>query len=461
MSFDITVLELYLPTIFGGKVVIVDSLTVADGQKLAECLVQHDISVLQATPATWRLLIQSDWSGKSDLKVLCGGEPMPQDLVAPLLDRCAELWNMYGPTETTVWSAAYRIENADDPILIGRPIGNTQIYILDANGREVPVGCEGEIFIGGAGVTLGYRNQPEMTTERFVDNRYRNPYVDYVSDKLYKTGDLGRYRFDGNIQFLRRNDKQVKARGFRIELEEIEQNIKSHPAVAQNAVIVREDSPGDTRLVAYVIVKEDQTVTAAQLRDHLRESVPFYMVPQNFVWLETMPQTNNGKLDYKALPAPTELAEEAGTADEAALPVTAAEKYLAGVWQDELEIDDIERNDTFFDIGGHSLLAMKVIAQVKDKTGIALGPQEFLMATLEQMADRLSNAFADEVMEAVDDEKTPDVGKTQADATALTPTLSQRERGQSHSSRPHGGRGEEQKQGVFRKLTGFWNEKPS
>ena len=396
LSFDIAVLELYLPTIFGGRVVIVDSLTAADGKELATRLVRHDISLLQATPATWRLLIQSDWSGKEDLKVLCGGEPMPADLVAPLLDRCAELWNMYGPTETTVWSAVYKIENADDPILIGKPIGNTQIYVLDGSGREVPVGCEGEVFIGGAGVTLGYRNQPEMTAERFVGNRYRNPFADYVSDKLYKTGDLGRYRFDGNIQFLRRNDKQVKIRGFRIELEEIEQHIKSHPAVAQNVVIVREDSPGDARLVAYLIVKENESVTSTQLRDHLRESVPFYMVPQNFVLLNEMPQTNNGKIDYKALPAPTEVSEEASSSDDVALPATAAEKYLAGVWQDVLEMDDVELNDTFFDIGGHSLLAMKVIANVKEKTGVVLGPQEFLMATLEQMADRLADAFPDE-----------------------------------------------------------------
>ena len=146
---------------------------------------------------------------------------MPNDLVQPLLDRCGELWNMYGPTETTVWSAAFQIKSAEAKILIGKPIGNTQIYLLGPDGQEVPVGAEGEVFIGGAGVTLGYRNRQDLTDERFVENRYRNPFTNYVSDRLYKTGDLARYQFDGNLQFLRRNDKQVKVRGFRIELGEI------------------------------------------------------------------------------------------------------------------------------------------------------------------------------------------------------------------------------------------------
>ena len=166
---------------------ILDSLTAANGSKLCEQTVKHDITLLQATPATWRLMIQAGWTGKQDMKVLCGGEPMPQDLVGPLLQRCSELWNMYGPTETTVWSAAFQITDADAPILIGKPIGNTQIYILDPNGNEVPVGCEGEVFIGGAGVTLGYRNRQDLTDERFVENRYRNPFTNYVSDLLYKT----------------------------------------------------------------------------------------------------------------------------------------------------------------------------------------------------------------------------------------------------------------------------------
>ncbi len=443
LSFDIAVLELYLPTISGGKVVIVDSVTAADGVKLAEQLVQHDISMLQATPATWRMMIQAGWDGKRDLKVLCGGEPMPQDLVAPLLNRCGELWNMYGPTETTVWSAAFQITDAEAPILIGKPIGNTQIYVLDANGNEVPVGCEGEVFIGGAGVTLGYRNQPKMTNERFIQNRYRNPFVNYVSDRLYKTGDLARYRFDGNIEFLRRNDKQVKVRGFRIELGEIEQNIKSHPAVEQTVAVVREDTPGDARLVAYLVVKSGQAVSPSQLRDHLKESVPYYMVPQHFVTLDEMPQTNNGKIDYKALPAPSAESSESDSND-VAMPETAAEKWLAGVWEEILEIDDVGLNDTFFDIGGHSLLVMKVITTVNEKTSVKLGPQEFLMSTLEQMADRISESYEFEDVTSVESPKAGESPKAVLPESELPePPVVEAEQVKSS--------------GPFRLLKGFWN----
>ena len=403
LSFDIAVLELYLPTIFGGKVIIVDSLTATDGSALAQQLTHHDIALLQATPATWRLLIGAGWEGKPDLKVLCGGEPMPADLVGPLLERCEQLWNMYGPTETTVWSAVYQITNAQAPILIGKPIGNTQIYVLDAQGGEVPIGCEGELFIGGAGVTLGYRNRQDLTDERFISNRYRNPFANYVGEKIYKTGDLAKYRFDGNIEFLRRNDKQVKVRGFRIELGEIESTLKTHPAIEHNVVIVREDTPGNARLVAYVIFKCDQEIAANVLKDHLRATLPYYMIPQNFVTLIGMPQTNNGKIDYKALPAPkadlkSDVSTDGADGDtdaHGALPQTSAEKFLAGVWGELLEVDDIVLNDNFFDIGGHSLLVMQVIAAVKEKIGFQLEPQDFLVGTLEQLADKFSDGFND------------------------------------------------------------------
>ncbi len=454
LSFDIAVLELYLPTVFGGTVVIADAATAADGAKIIQELERHDIRLLQATPATWRMMIQAQWSGKADLKVLCGGEPMPQDLVAPLLERCGELWNMYGPTETTVWSAAFRITDADAPILIGKPIGNTQIFILDANGNEVPVGCEGEVFIGGAGVTLGYRNQQSMTDERFVRNRYRNPFANYVSDRIYKTGDLAKYCFDGNIQFLRRNDKQVKVRGFRIELGEIEQAIKSHNDIEQVVVIVREDKVGDARLAAYFIAKANRSVQAGQLRDHLRAMLPYYMVPQHFVELDTMPQTNNGKIDYKALPAPSEELVRSENADDEPMPQSPAEKYLANVWKQIVEVDDVYLNDTFFEIGGHSLLVMKVISQVNEETGIKLGPQDFLVATLEQMAEQIAGSWAFEEQEVSDRPKGEQ--KQELPSTSLD----------VENSVTDGSRAEEvnlkeaeasKSNGVLNRLSGFWN----
>ena len=448
LSFDIAVLELYLPTISGGKVVILDSTTAADGMRLAAQLDEHDISLLQATPATWRMMIEAGWNGKRDLKILCGGEPMPNDLVSPLLDRCDQLWNMYGPTETTVWSSAFQITDADAPILIGKPIGNTQIYVLDSAGNEVPVGCAGEVFIGGAGVTLGYRNQPEMTEKRFVKNRYRNPFVDYVSDRIYKTGDLARYRFDGNIEFLRRNDKQVKVRGFRIELGEIEKTIKSHPAVKQCVVIVREDTVGDARLVAYTIDNPDANVSVSALRDHIRSSLPHYMVPQHFVTLDAMPQTNNGKIDYKALPVPQVDSSDVSMNRDAATPDTEAEKYLASVWAELLGMDDLYLNDTFFDIGGHSLLVMKVITAVHQKTGVKLGPQDFLVSTLEQMAGRIETEYTFEsssAVEAVTAEAATEVAQENEPEAAL-----------AEAKTAEATEAETKGSGAFRIIKGFW-----
>jgi amino acid adenylation domain-containing protein len=455
LSFDIAVLELYLPTIFGGRVVIVDGVTAADGNKLQKAMVENGVSVMQATPATWRMLLQAGWNGKEGLKVLCGGEPMPKDLVGPLLERCDEFWNMYGPTETTVWSAAYQITNAHAPILIGKPIGNTQIYILDSNGNEVPAGCEGEIFIGGAGVTLGYRNQLKMTNERFVDNRYRNPFEDFVSDELYKTGDLGRYGMDGNLHFLRRNDKQVKVRGFRIELGEIEENLSSHSSVENCVVIVREDNPGDARLVAYVIPKPNQVASATVLRDHIRESLPYYMVPQHFTELAALPKTNNGKIDYKALPAPR--AESVDVVDEdGALPETPTEKYLAGIWEDVLEIDDVRLNDTFFDIGGHSLLVMKVITAVHEKTGIKLSPQDFLISTLEQIADKFSDSY--KLCDGFDEREAAANGNLAKADTKIELAKSKPEEVSQNSELGTENADEPaEEQGVFRKLKGFWS----
>lgn len=383
LSFDIAVLELFLPSLFGGTVVIADHRITSDGNEIAEAIEQHDISILQATPATWRLLLSANWSGKKGLKILCGGEPMPEDLVAPLLGRCDELWNMYGPTETTVWSTVYQITDADAPILIGRPIGNTQIYLLDVNGSPVPVGSEGEIHIGGAGVTLGYLNNDQHTAERFVDHRWFNPFSNYVSDKIYKTGDIGRYQANGDIEFLRRNDKQVKVRGFRIELGEIESVLKSHTAVDQGVVIVRADTVGDARLVAYWV--GDAEVGA--VREHLRSALPYYMIPQQWVPLDSMPQTNNGKIDYKALPVPKQSNIELSTP---AVAKTAGETLLVEVWQNVLEVEDIGVHDNFFDLGGHSLLVMRVITDVEARTGVKLSPRDFLIGTVRQMAEHLA-----------------------------------------------------------------------
>lgn len=392
-SFDISVLEMFLPLICGAQLFVCDQATASDGKALAEKLESADITVFQATPATWRLMLDAGWNSQSGLKAMCGGEPMPSDLIDPLLANVGELWNMYGPTETTVWSSIFRIEDSNT-ILVGKPIGNTQIYMLDAHLQPVPVGVAGEVFIGGGGVTLGYRNREEMTNERFVENPYFNPFADYTSNKLYRTGDLAKFRHDGNIEFLRRNDKQVKVRGFRIELGEIEHQLQCHNAIRRAIVVVNGGSgTSEANLVAYYLCEPGNVPTVSDLRAHLRDSLPHYMIPQHFVELDDFPKTNNGKIDYNSLPDPSDFQ---GSEADFVPPETEAEVLLADVWCEALDVDTVGINDNFFSLGGHSLLVMKVIAEIEERTAIRLSPQDFLMGTLEQIADKLPVDFAAE-----------------------------------------------------------------
>ncbi|MCP3999465.1 MAG: amino acid adenylation domain-containing protein [Gammaproteobacteria bacterium] len=246
LSFDIAVLELFLPLCNGAQLVIADKDVAADGQRLSELIVRSNTTIMQATPATWQLLLSANWSGQAGLKILCGGEPLPRELADRLLETGAELWNMYGPTETTIWSSIAHIQS-NAPITVGKPIGNTQIYIIDEQLRPVPIGVPGELCIGGDGVAKGYFKRPGLTAERFVTNPFNR------SSTLYRTGDLARYRSNGDIECLGRNDNQVKIRGYRMELGEIETVMAKHPAVTQAVVAAREDRAGDKRLVGYLI----------------------------------------------------------------------------------------------------------------------------------------------------------------------------------------------------------------
>lgn len=254
LSFDIAGLELFLPLAVGAKIVLAGRETISNGEQLLGLLASSRATVLQATPATWRLLIAAGWQGSGQLKVLCGGEAMPPDLARELVNRSPEVWNMYGPTETTIWSTCYRLTNPDGPVLIGRPIANTQIYILDDNLQPVPIGVPGELYIGGEGVARGYLRRPELTESRFVPN----PFSSRPNAKMYKTGDVARYRADGNLEFLGRRDNQVKLRGVRIELGEIESLLAQHPAVQQAVVDLKEDPVGDKSLVGYIVLNDRQ-----------------------------------------------------------------------------------------------------------------------------------------------------------------------------------------------------------
>ena len=249
ISFDIFGLELFLPLISGGQVVLVEREDAADGARLIELLKESEATVMQATPATWRLLLQAGWEGDRSLKIFCGGEALPRDLVGPLLERCKEFWNLYGPTETTIWSTVYQVKSKEDPILIGCPIANTQVYILDNSLQPVPIGVAGELHIGGDGLARGYLNRPELTAEKFIPH----PFSADPKARVYKTGDLARYRSDGTIECLGRIDHQVKVRGYRIELGEIESPVKEAEGVGNCVVVLREDRPGDQRLVAYYV----------------------------------------------------------------------------------------------------------------------------------------------------------------------------------------------------------------
>jgi len=366
LSFDIAGLELYLPLVSGAKVVIASREQSSDGLKLLRLLHDSQATVMQATPATWRVLLASGWTGSSKLKILCGGEALPRELAEQLLPRCSELWNMYGPTETTVWSSLYRVQDVNWTLApIGRPIANTQMYVLDKQGQPLPIGVAGELYIGGDGLARGYWKRAELTAEKFVSDRFSSD----PAARLYRTGDLARYLADGNLQYLSRMDNQVKVRGFRIELGEIESVLGQHAGVQQAVVTVREDAPGDKRLIAYLVAADSQPVGRQELRDHLKRTLPEYMLPSAFVFLDQLPLTPNGKVDRKALPAPELLTGETATSVP---PRDDLEEKLVEIWKRALGLPTVGITDNFFEIGGHSLLAVRVLFEIKNFTGVEI-----------------------------------------------------------------------------------------
>lgn len=395
LSFDIAALELYLPLIVGARLVLVSRDVAADGTQLLERLIGSGATVMQATPATWRLLLTAGWQGCERLKILCGGEALDACLASELLERGSEVWNLYGPTETTIWSAAHKVEvckNSDREnsiIPIGRPIANTQFYVLNPQGQPVPVGIAGELYIGGAGVARGYLNRAELTAEKFIPNPFSKSIQNYYSQRLYKTGDLVRYRADGNLEYLGRIDYQVKVRGFRIELGEIEFVLSQHPAVQETVVLAQEDAQGDKRLVAYVVTQQQPALS--DLRRFLIEKLPEYMVPSIFVPLVALPLTPNGKVDRRSLKVPdlTQLQPEVPFV----APCTPIEEMLAGIWAEVLGIEKIGIHDNFFELGGHSLLATRVISQLRKVLEVELPLRRlFEQPTVAELAKDIETA---------------------------------------------------------------------
>jgi amino acid adenylation domain-containing protein len=386
LSFDIAALEMFLPLSVGATIVLGTREEAADGPALLAKLRASRATLLQATPATFRLLLAADWqsaaAGAPPLTVLCGGEALPPDLARALLERTAALWNMYGPTETTVWSTIARITDADD-IVVGQPIANTQVYVLGPGGEVVPPGTVGELVIGGAGVARGYRGRPELTAEKFIANPFV-PGSGGISGRIYRTGDLARQRGDGTLICLGRADAQVKVRGFRIELGEIEATLSRHPGVSGVAVAVKDDAAGDRRIVAYVVHAPGETPTASELRKFARRELPDHMIPHLFVDLPALPLTANGKIDRRQLPDP--LRETARAPAEPPAPQTPTQKVIAEIWCEALKIPRVGLTDNFFDVGGHSLLSMQVIHRIHARLGKRLGPRSLAFQNLEQLA---------------------------------------------------------------------------
>jgi len=376
LSFDISALELLVPLVAGAEVVVVSAEETADGPALRRRLIDSEATVMQATPATWRLLGTAGGVPDGVGVRICGGEAFPPDLAVELRSGGALCWNAYGPTETTVWSAAGPV--SDGPVHIGPPIGNTRLYVLDPLGEPVPIGVVGELHIGGLGVARGYHGRPGMTAEKFRPD----PFGGTPGARLYATGDLARYRADGLLEFLGRADHQVKVRGFRIELGEIEAALLADERVRE-AVVTTHGTGQDVRLVAFAV---GSGVDTDELRTALRRRLPEYMVPTAVTWLPALPLTPNGKIDRRALPEPDFTSPERWLG-----PRDAVEEVLAGIWQEVLAKPRVGVRDDFFRIGGHSLLAAKVLARVRETFAIDVPIHRmFATPTIEGIAAALA-----------------------------------------------------------------------
>ncbi len=355
VSFDIAALELLLPIYSGATVCI--CLEPNHPEVLLRDLDRYRPTVMQATPATWKLLIAAGWHGDDHLRILCGGEALEPALARSLLERSESVWNMYGPTETTIWSAVLCIESAhEDMIPIGRPIDNTTFFVLDRSRRPVPVGVPGELWIGGEGVARGYFNRSDLTAERF----FPCPWSSDPEARMYRTGDLVRYRRDGNLDFYGRLDDQVKLRGFRIELGEIETTLRTCPGILDALTLLREDN-GEKKLVAYLKYRGEEPPSQFAVQDHVRERLPEYMVPAAYVFLNEFPRLPNGKLDRSSFPEPA----VSVNSNECRGPVTNVELLMCEIWREVLALEKVGVLDNFFELGGHSLSAVRLISRIR------------------------------------------------------------------------------------------------
>jgi amino acid adenylation domain-containing protein len=402
-AFDVSVPDLFLPLLTGGTLALASTQVGRDPVALARFIAEHGASVMQATPTTWQMLIESGWPGWPGLRIVCGGEGYSAHLAGELVARVEEVWNYYGPTETTIWSVCARLDHSSgDPIPIGRPVANTSCYVLDEHRLPVPDGVIGELYIGGTGVAPGYWLRPDLTEERFVPD----PFSVDAGARLYRTGDLARWRVDGQLVFCGRMDHQVKLRGHRIELGEIEAVLADAPGVDRAVAVIRTDTPGDSRLVAYVV--GEPTLEIDALHEHLRSRLPQPMLPSTIVVVEEFPLTANNKVDRKSLPRPS--------VDPVAVvaPSGDLEERMAVLWGELLGVPVVGATDDFFELGGHSLLAARLAAKVSEELGV-----EADLATLFErpvLADYVA-ALGDVRRPADDDRPETSVGTVGADSS--------------------------------------------
>lgn len=387
-AFDLSVPDLFLPLVTGARLVLAEPGETVDGVRLAELLDRVGADLLQATPSTWRLLLDSGWRGRPGMRAVIGGEAVPAPLAARVASRTGGLWNFYGPTEGTVWSTAARLDVADgpgidEPVSIGRPLPGVEVAVLDGADRLVPIGIPGELLIGGIGVATGYHARPELTGRRFVQLSGRD------GRRMYRSGDLARWRPDGWLEFLGRIDHQVKLRGHRIELGEVEAALRAEPGIRDAVVLLRGDGP-DSRLVAYVVGAAE--TDSARLRGALDRRLPAYLVPSAYVVLDALPRTANGKLDRAALPGPAAVVAEGR---RYVAPRTPVETAVATVWAEVLGVERVGVHDDFFDLGGHSLLVLRVAARLPRVLPVTLPVRRlFELRTVESLAVAVTQEIA-------------------------------------------------------------------
>ncbi|MCK4608414.1 MAG: amino acid adenylation domain-containing protein, partial [Gammaproteobacteria bacterium] len=368
-TFDISGLELYLPLITGACCIISDKKTSSDANRINQMIMDHKISIMQATPATWQMLIDDDWKNSTNIKVLCGGEALSKDLANRLFNLGSPIWNLYGPTETTIWSALYKLKSCPDDVSvtpIGKPIANTQVYILNKYLQPLPIGVPGELYIGGVGLARGYLNRPELTKEKFI----KSPFSKEKGSRLYKTGDLVRWMPDGNIEFLGRIDDQVKIRGFRIELDEVNKQLSQIAGVTNSVVLAKDDAGSNKYLAAYLVYQDKSKHDIASIRQQLQQFLPDYMIPEQFFVLDRLPVTPNGKVDRQALLA----LQQAET--ESIEPATDSklEEKIAKVMAELLSTDKVDVSQNFFEMGMHSFLIVQACSRLNAELATNLKP---------------------------------------------------------------------------------------